>query len=200
MIRVLLADDQIMFRRALSSYLELTTEFEVSGEASDADEALRLIRQTRPDVALLDIQMPGDGLAVAAQASRTQPKTGLIMCTTFDRPGYVARALEAGCRGFVTKDAEPDVLISAIRRVAAGGCVFDSQLLDEARTWGANPLTAREREVLLASADGVMVAEIAARLFLSYGTIRNHLSSAIGKTGATSRAQALELARERGWL
>lgn len=200
MIRVLLADDQVMFRRALSSYIELTTEFEVSGEASNADEALRLIRETQPEVALLDIQMPGDGLTVAAEASRLYPKTRLIMCTTFDRPGYVSRALEAGCMGFVTKDAEPSALVSAIRRVAAGGRVFDSQLLDEARTWGSNPLTTREREVLLASADGVMVTAIAARLFLSNGTIRNHLSSAIGKTGATSRAQAVELARERGWL
>jgi len=122
------------------------------------------------------------------------------MCTTFERPGYVHRPIEAGCMGFVTKDTEPSALVSVIRRVAAGSRVFDARLLDEARTWGANPLTAREREVLVASADGVAVSEIATRLFLSIGTIRNHLSSAIGKTGATSRAQAVELARERGWL
>lgn len=200
MIRVLLADDQVMFRRALSTYIKLTTEFEVIGEASDAEEAFRLIQQNRPEVALLDIQMPGDGLAIAAQTAKLYPKTRLIMCTTFDRPGYVTRALEAGCAGFVTKDAEPDELVDTVRRVAAGERVFDTRLLDEARTWGTNPLTAREREVLLVSADGVMVADIAERLFLSKGTIRNHLSSAIGKTGAKSRAQAFELARERGWL
>lgn len=200
MIRVLLADDQVMFRRALATYIKLTTEFEVIGEASDAEEAFRLIQQNRPEVALLDIQMPGDGLAIAAQTAKLYPKTRLIMCTTFDRPGYVTRALEAGCAGFVTKDAEPDELVDTVRRVAAGERVFDTRLLDEARTWGTNPLTAREREVLLVSADGVMVADIAERLFLSKGTIRNHLSSAIGKTGAKSRAQAFELARERGWL
>ncbi|MGO3795951.1 MAG: response regulator [Pauljensenia sp.] len=200
MIRVLLADDQVMFRRALRTYLELTTEFEVTGEASDADGALRLIRETRPGVALLDVQMPGDGLAVAARAAQVHPGTRLVMCTTFDRPGYVTRALEAGCAGFVTKDADPDELVETIRRVAAGERVFDPHLLEEARTWGRNPLTPREREVLLVSADGDLVNDIAARLFLSRGTIRNHLSSAIGKTGARSRAQAIELARERGWL
>jgi len=200
MIRVVLADDQVMFRRALSSYIELTTDFEVAGEASDADEALRLIRETQPGIALLDVQMPGDGLSIAAQATKLYPKTRLIMCTTFDRPGYVTRALEAGCAGFVTKDAEPNELVNTIRRVAAGERVFGARHLEEARTWGRNPLTPREREVLLISADGEMVNDIAARLFLSRGTIRNHLSSAIGKTGAKTRAQAIKLARERGWL
>ncbi|PXA80599.1 MULTISPECIES: response regulator transcription factor [Auritidibacter] len=200
MIRILLADDQLMFRRALSTYIELTTNFEVVAEASDADQALHSIRHTQPDVALLDIHMPGDGLMVAQEVARWGAKTRVIMCTTFDRPGYVLRAWQIGCAGFVTKDKEPSALISVIRRVAAGERVFDPQLLQEARTWGANPLTARERDVLRASADGVAVRQIAARLFLSNGTIRNHLSSAIGKTGASSRAQAVERARERGWL
>ncbi|MGO1736448.1 MAG: response regulator [Leucobacter sp.] len=200
MIRVLLADDQVMFRKALATYLELTTEFEVVGQASDAEEALRLLQQTQPEVALLDIQMPGGGLEAAVRASKTAPETRLIMCTTFDRPGYVARALEAGCAGFVTKDTEPEELVDTIRRVAVGEIVFDTQMLDEARTWGSNPLTERERDVLLTSADGASVADIAGRLFLSRGTIRNHLSSAMGKTGAASRAQAVELARQRGWL
>ncbi|AXR74579.1 DNA-binding response regulator [Auritidibacter sp. NML130574] len=200
MIRVLLADDQAMFRRALSSYIEITTNFEVVADASNADQALRLIHHNQPDVALLDIQMPGDGLMVAEEVARCGIKTRLIICTTFDRPGYVLQAWETGCAGFVTKDKEPSALISVIRRVAIGERVFDPQLLQEARTWGANPLTMREREVLRASADGVAVREIAARLFLSNGTIRNHLSSAMGKTGARSRAQAVERARERGWL
>ncbi|WGH81111.1 response regulator transcription factor [Auritidibacter ignavus] len=200
MIRILLADDQLMFRRALSTYIELTTNFEVVAEASDADQALHSIRHTQPDVALLDIHMPGDGLMVAQEVARWGANTRVMMCTTFDRPGYVLRAWQIGCAGFVTKDKEPSALISVIRRVAAGERVFDPQLLQEARTWGANPLTARERDVLRASAEGVAVREIAARLFLSNGTIRNHLSSAIGKTGARSRAQAVERARERGWL
>lgn len=200
MIRVLLADDQVLFRRAPSTYLEHTTEFGIAGEASDAEGALRLIRDTRPEVALLDVQMPGDGLSVADRAAQLYPETRLVMCTTFDRPGYVTRALEIGCAGFVTKDTEPGELVDAIRRVASGERVYDPGLLEEARTWGRNPLTPREQEVLRVSADGGLVNDIAARLFLSRGTIRNHLSSAIGKTGARSRAQAVDLARERGWL
>lgn len=200
MITVLLADDQAMFRRALATYLELTREFEVVAEASSAAEALSGIRSTRPDVALLDVQMPGDGLEAALAAHRIRPATRIIMCTTFDRPGYVARAVEAGCFGFVTKDADPDTLVDVIRRVGAGERVFDERMVDEARTWGSSPLTAREREVLIASADGVSVKELAHRLFLSNGTVRNHLSAAIGKTGATSRAQAVDLARQNGWL
>lgn len=200
MIRVVLADDQVLFRRALSTYLELSTDLRIAGEASDAEGALRLIRDTRPEVALLDVRMPGDGLSAADRAARLYPETRLVMCTTFDRPGYVTRALDIGCADFVTKDTEPGELVDTIRRVAAGERVYDPGLLEEARTWGRNPLTPREREVLRVSADGRSVNDIAARLLLSRGTIRNHLSSAIGKTGATSRAQAVDLARGRGWL
>jgi two-component system response regulator DesR len=200
-IRVLLADDQAMVRGALATVLGLEADMEVVAQVGSGDEVVPAAREHRPDVVLLDIQMPGkDGLAAAAELHRAVPSCRIIICTTFGRPGYLARAMAAGAAGFVVKDAPPEQLVDAVRRVHNGLKVVDPALAAESLATGASPLTAREHEVLKAAKEGSTVADVARVLHLSEGTLRNHLSSAIGKTGARTRAEAVRLAEERGWL
>jgi two-component system response regulator DesR len=200
-IRVLLADDQALVRGALASLLGLETDIEVVAEVGSGDEVLPTARRTKPDVALLDVQMPGkDGLAAAAELRTALPSCRVVMCTTFGRPGYLARAMAAGAAGFVVKDAPPEQLVDAVRRVHNGLRVVDPALAAESLARGISPLTDRERDVLRAARDGGIVADVAKALNLSEGTVRNHLSSAIGKTGARTRAEAGRLAEECGWL
>ncbi|WP_326837604.1 response regulator transcription factor [Amycolatopsis rhabdoformis] len=201
MIRVLLADDQAMVRGALATVLGLESDIEVVAQVGSGDEVLAAAKECAPDVALLDVQMPGkDGLAAAAELHTAMPSCRVIICTTFGRPGYLARAMAAGAAGFVVKDAPPEQLVEAVRRVHSGLRVVDPALAAESLATGASPLTARERDVLSTARDGSTVADIAKVLFLSEGTVRNHLSAAIGKTGARTRAEAVRLAEERGWL
>lgn len=213
MIRVVIAEDQAMVLGALAALLELEPDIDVIGQAADGDEALALVRQLRPDVLVTDIEMPGlTGLEVAAtlhDAGATQTATAasapgaarpkVIVLTTFARSGYLKRALDAGATGYLLKEAPASQLAGAIRTVAAGGRAIDPELALEA--WGeSDPLTDRERQVLRAAAQGVNTATIAERLGLSDGTVRNYLSEAIGKLGASNRIEAARIARERGWL
>ncbi|MET0234675.1 MAG: response regulator transcription factor [Kibdelosporangium sp.] len=201
MIRVLLADDQSLVRGALAAMLGLEPDIEVVAEVGTGDEVLPAARRTNPDIALLDVQMPGkDGLTAAAELRAALPACKVVMCTTFGRPGYLSRALAAGAAGFVVKDAPPEQLVDAVRRVHAGLRVVDPSLAAESLATGQSPLTIREREVLAESSDGGTIADIARSLHLSEGTVRNHLSAAIGKTGARTRAEAARLAEQRGWL
>ncbi|ONI76899.1 DNA-binding response regulator [Actinosynnema sp. ALI-1.44] len=201
MIRVLLADDQTLVRGALAAMLGLEADIEVVAEVGTGDDVLPAARRTKPDVALLDVQMPGkDGIAAAAELRAEMPGCQVVMCTTFGRPGYLSRALAAGAAGFVVKDAPPEQLVDAVRRVNAGLRVVDPSLAAESLATGQSPLTLREREVLAESSDGGTISDIAKSLHLSEGTVRNHLSAAIGKTGARTRAEAARLAEERGWL
>lgn len=201
MIRVLVADDQAMVRGALATVLDLEPDIEVVAQAGTGDDAVALARELVPDVALLDVQMPGrDGLEAAAELHKVVPGCRIIICTTFGRPGYLARAMSAGAAGFVVKDSPPEQLVDAVRRVHSGLRVVDPALAAESLATGASPLTAREHDVLRAAADGSTVADVARVLHLSEGTVRNHLSSAIGKTGARTRAEAVRLAEGRGWL
>lgn len=201
MIRVLLADDQAMVRGALATVLGLEPDIEVVGQVGSGDEVLAAAKETAPDVALLDVQMPGtDGLTAAVELHAALPSCRIIVCTTFGRPGYLARAMAAGAAGFVVKDSPPEQLVDAVRRVHNGLRVVDPALAAESLATGASPLTPREHEVLRAASDGGTVSDVARRLHLSEGTVRNHLSAAIGKTGARTRAEAIRLAEERGWL
>lgn len=201
MIRVLLADDQAMVRGALATVLDLEPDIEVVGQVGTGDDVVSAAKTHAPDVALLDVQMPGkDGLTAAAELHETLPACRIIVCTTFGRPGYLARAMAAGASGFVVKDSPPEQLVDAVRRVHNGLRVVDPALAAESLANGASPLTSREHEVLLAAGDGGTVSDVARRLHLSEGTVRNHLSSAIGKTGARTRAEAVRLAEENGWL
>ncbi|KAA9159818.1 response regulator transcription factor [Amycolatopsis acidicola] len=201
MIRVLLADDQAMVRGALATVLGLEPDIEVVAQVGSGDEVLPAAKGSTPDVALLDVQMPGkDGLTAAAELHAALPACRIIVCTTFGRPGYLARAMAAGASGFVVKDSPPEQLVDAVRRVSNGLRVVDPALAAESLATGPSPLTGREHEVLRAASDGGTVADIARRLHLSDGTVRNHLSAAIGKTGARTRAEAVRLAEENGWL
>jgi len=200
-IRILLADDQGLVRAALAALLEMQDDFEVVAQVGRGDEVLAAARRESVDVALLDIQMPGlDGLAAAAVLHAELPACRVIILTTFGRPGYLRRAMEAGVLGFVVKDAPPEQLADAVRRVSAGERVVDPVLAAATLAGGASPLTARERDVLVASRGGETVAGIANKLFLSEGTVRNYLSSAISKTGVRNRIEAEQVADERGWL
>ena len=200
-IRILLADDQALVRAALAALLEMQDDFEVVAQVGRGDEVLAAARRESVDVALLDIQMPGlDGLAAAAVLHAELPACRVIILTTFGRPGYLRRAMEAGVLGFVVKDAPPEQLADAVRRVSAGERVVDPVLAAATLAGGASPLTARERDVLVASRGGETVAGIANKLFLSEGTVRNYLSSAISKTGVRNRIEAEQVADERGWL
>ena len=200
-IRVLLADDQALVRGALAAMLGLEADIEVVAQVGSGAEVVPAARRTAPDVALLDVQMPGgDGLEAAAALRAALPTCRVIVLTTFGRPGYLARAMRAGASGFVVKDAPPEQLVDAVRRVRAGLRVVDPALAAESLSSGVSPLTDREAGVLVAAADGATVADIAARLHLSEGTVRNYLSAAIGKTGARTRAEAVRLADGRGWL
>jgi two-component system, NarL family, response regulator DesR len=201
MIRILLADDQHLVRGALAALLSLEDDLEVVAETDRGDLVLPAVREHGPDVALLDIEMPGmDGLRAAAEIARTVPHCRVIIVTTFGRPGYLRRAMDGGAAGFVVKDTPADQLAVAIRRVHAGERVVDPKLASASVTRGRNPLTARERDVLRCASDGAVVADIAAQLYLSEGTVRNHLSSAIAKTGVRNRAEAVHRAKENGWL
>jgi len=205
-IGVLLAEDQAMVREALAALLGLEPDIEVAAQVGRGDEvlptALALAAAGTPvDVALLDIEMPGiDGLAAAELLHRELPGIRIVILTTFGRPGFLRRAMEVGVSAFMVKDAPAAELASAIRRVLAGERVIDPNLAAAALADGINPLTARERAVLEASADGSVNSEIAARLFLSEGTVRNYLSACIQKTGARNRAEAVRIAYEKGWL
>ena len=200
-IRLLLADDQALVRGALAALLDLEPDLEIVAEVGRGDEVVAAARQARPDVALLDVEMPGlDGIAATAALRAALPSCRVLVVTTFGRPGYLRRAMAAGASGFVVKDTPARELADAVRRIAAGLRVVDPTLAAETLASGDSPLTPRETEVLLAAREGGTVADIAAHLRLSEGTVRNHLSSAIGKTGARTRAEAVRLADERGWL
>jgi two-component system response regulator DesR len=200
-IRLLLADDQALVRGALATLLGLEPDLEVVAEVGRGDEVVAAARASRPDVALLDVEMPGlDGIAAARELRAAVPSCRVLVVTTFGRPGYLRRALEAGASGFVVKDTPARQLADAVRRVHAGLRVVDPALAAESLAAGASPLTERETEVLRAARDGGTVADLAASLHLSEGTVRNHLSSAIGKTGARTRAEAVRLAQDAGWL
>jgi two-component system, NarL family, response regulator DesR len=201
MVRLLLADDQELIRSALAALLELERDFEVVASVGRGDEVVAAAKAHQPDVALLDIDMPGiDGIAVASVLAQEVPACRSVILTTFGRPGYLRRAMESGAYGFVVKDAPPRQLADAIRRVVAGERVVDPALAAATLASGASPLTARERDVLVAARPGATVAEIAEKLFLSEGTVRNYLSAAIAKAGARNRAEAVRTADERGWL
>ncbi|XVQ87574.1 response regulator transcription factor [Microbispora siamensis] len=201
MIKLLLADDQALVRGALAAMLALEPDIEVVAQVGSGEEVVEAARRSRPDVALLDVQMPGrDGLEVTADLRAALPSCRVVICTTFGRPGYFARAMENGASGFVVKDAPPEHLVDTVRRVHAGLRVVDPALAAESLASGSSPLTARERDVLRAARQGGTVAEIARGLHLSAGTVRNHLSAAIGKTGAGTRAEAALIADEHGWL
>ncbi|ADJ46318.1 two-component system response regulator [Amycolatopsis mediterranei S699] len=200
-IRLLLADDQALVREALCALLALEDDFEVVASVGRGDEVVAAAREHRPDVALLDIEMPGlDGLAAAAVLAAQVPDCRIVMLTTFGRAGYLRRAIEAGAAGFVVKDAPADVLADAIRRVRRGERVVDPALAVATLAAGESPLTARERDVLITARSGATIAEIASRLYLSEGTVRNYVSAAIAKTGARNRVEAVRMADERGWL
>ncbi|MCK2034082.1 response regulator transcription factor [Microbacterium sp. KSW4-4] len=200
-IRLLIADDQALVRGALGALLDLEPDLTVQGLAADGAEALRLAEDLQPDVCLMDIQMPGvDGVEATKQIRAASPQTRVLVVTTFARPGYLRAALDAGASGFVVKDTPAEELAAAVRRVHAGLRVLDPKLAEESLFEGANPLSDRERQVLRLAADGRSAAAIAAEVFLSAGTVRNHLSAAIGKTGAENRAQAVRIASDKGWL
>ena len=200
-IRVLLAEDQAMIREALAALLSFEDDIEVVAQVGRGDQVLQAAKDTSPDVALLDIEMPGlDGLTAAAELKKRHPNTSIVILTTFGRPGYLRRAMESGVSGFIVKDSPADKLAQTIRQVKAGKKVIDPDLAAAALSEGASPLSPRERDVLAASQDGATIAEIAAALFLSEGTVRNYLSACIQKTGARNRAEALRVAEERGWL
>jgi two-component system response regulator DesR len=201
MIRLLLADDQELVRSALAALLDLEDDFEVVAAVGRGDEVVAAALRHSPDVALLDIEMPGiDGLAAAGVLAHEVPECRALILTTFGRPGYLRRAMESGAYGFVVKDAPAEQLADAIRRVAAGEHVVDPSLAAASLANGPSPLTPRERDVLVAARSGISVAEIAEKLFLSEGTIRNYLSAAIAKTGVRNRAEAVRTADDRGWL
>lgn len=201
MIRLLLAEDQGMVRGALAALLDLEDDLQVIAQVARGDEVVDAARAHRPDVALLDIEMPGlDGIAAAAELRAALPSCRVVVLTTFGRPGYLRRAMAAGASGFLVKDGSADELAAAIRKVAAGGRSVDPELAAAALQAGESPLTPRERDVLAAAEHGGSVAAVAARLHLSEGTVRNYLSAAIGKTGTANRVEAARAARDRGWL
>jgi two-component system response regulator DesR len=200
-IRVLIAEDQGMVRGALASLLNLEPDIEVVAQVPRGDEVLSAAREARPDVALLDIEMPGaTGLEASAELRRELPSCRVLIVTTFGRPGYLRRAMEGGASGFLLKDAPASDLASAIRRAAAGERVVDPGLAAAALSEGESPLTEREHEVLAASRQHATVADIAGVLYLSPGTVRNHLSAVMRKLGARNRAEAVRVAEEKGWL
>ena len=201
MIRVLLAEDQTMVRGALASLLALEPDIEVVAQVARGDEVEAAALGARPDVALLDIEMPGmTGLEAAERLADRLPDCRVMILTTFGRPGYLRRAMGGGAAGFMLKDAPVTELAGAIRRAAAGERVVDPGLAAAALSDGESPLTAREHEVLLASREHATVADIAGALYLSPGTVRNHLSSVMQKLGAANRAEALRMAEEKGWV
>ena len=201
MIRVLLAEDQTMVRGALAALLTLEGDIEVVAQVGRGDEVVAVALAAQPDVALLDIEMPGgDGLSAAAGLHAQLPSCRVLILTTFGRPGYLRRAMESGAVGFLLKDAPAAQLASAIRRAMAGERVVDPALATAALSEGNNPLTERERDVLAAATSGASIADIAESLALSEGTVRKYLSVAIQKLGAHNRVEAARIAEQKGWL
>jgi len=199
-IRVVIAEDQAMVRGALAALLSTESDIEIAGEARDGREALEMMLRCAPDVLLTDIEMPEmTGLELAAEVRRRKLPVRVVILTTFARPGYLRRALDSGVSGYLLKDAPASTLANAIRRIRAGSRVVDPELAAEAWT-EADPLTDRERQVLRFAGEGASSAEIAERLELSEGTVRNYLSEAISKLGAANRTEAARLARQKGWL
>jgi two-component system response regulator DesR len=201
LIRVLIAEDQAMIRGALAALLATEPDIEVVAQVERGDRVVEEALKSKPDVALLDIEMPGkDGITAAAELRAQLPSCRVLILTVFGRPGYLRRAVDAGVSGFLLKDAPPDELASAIRRTAKGEKVIDSQLAHAALSEGSSPLTARERDVLAMSVRGASVEEVARSLHLTNGTVRNHLSIAIQKLNARNRTEAARIAEEKGWL
>lgn len=200
MIRIVLGEDQRMLRGALAALLNMEEDLEVAAEGEDGRKTLELVRVHRPDVCVLDVEMPAmSGLDVAEAIRRENLPTRVLMLTTFARPGYLQRALAAGVAGYLLKDGSSEELAAAIRKVSAGGKVLSAELSFAA--WDEpNPLTPREREVLRLAAEGLPASDIAKRLFLSHGTVRNYLSELTAKLGASNRLEAISVAREKGWL
>ncbi|RZU60918.1 response regulator transcription factor [Zhihengliuella halotolerans] len=200
-IRILLADDQDLVRGGLAALLALEDDLDVVAQVGRGDEVLDAIREHRPDIALIDIEMPGmDGIEVTRQVTSALLGCRCLIVTTFGRPGYLRRAMDAGASGFVVKDTPAEQLAQMVRRVAAGQHVLDPQLAADSLAGGIDPLTERERDVLRAAAAGGSIRAIADAVHLSPGTVRNHLSSAIGKTDTNNRYEAARAAQERGWL
>jgi two-component system, NarL family, response regulator DesR len=200
-ISLLLADDQALVRGALAALLDLEPDLQVVAEVGAGDAVVPAVLEHQPDVALVDVEMPGmDGIEATRAVKQARPGTRVLIVTTFGRPGFLRRALQAGADGFVVKDTPAKQLADAVRRVHAGLRVVDPVLAADSLVTGESPLTARESDVLRAARDGSSVASIAGRLYLSEGTVRNHLSSAIGKTGSGNRAEAVRVADQNGWL
>lgn len=200
-IKVLLADDQALVRGALAALLHLEPDIHVVAQVGRGDLVLAAARESKADIAILDIEMPGlSGIEAAAQLRDTLPQCRSLIVTTFGRPGYLRRALDAGALGFVVKDTPAADLAAAVRRVHAGHRVVDPELAVESLAYGTNPLTEREQAVLRAARDGAPTSTLAARLSLSPGTVRNHLSNAIQKTGCSTSAEAVRQAEAYGWL
>lgn len=201
MIRVLIAEDQAMVRGAMKALLAMEDDLEIVGEVDRADRVVPVAKQTNPQVALLDIEMPGgDGITAAGELRKELPTCKVLIVTTFGRPGYLRRAMESGASGFMLKDAPAHELALAIRRTMRGERVVDPGLAAAALSAGVSPLSDRERDVLKAGRDGASIAEIARSLFLSEGTVRNYLSSAIQKLNVSNRTEAARSAEEQGWL
>jgi two-component system response regulator DesR len=200
-IRVLLAEDQAMVRGALATLLGLEPDLDVVAEVGRGDEVVDAAGASGADVAVLDIEMPGmSGLDACAALVQARPATRVLIVTTFGRPGYLRRAMEAGAAGFLLKDAPAAQLADAIRRAMRGERIVDPTFAAEALSEGANPLTPREQEVLAAARAYATVGELSANLHLSQGTVRNHLSAAIQKLGAQNRSDAVRIAEQKGWL
>lgn len=200
-IRVMIAEDQAMVRGALAALLATEGDFEITGQAQNGQDALDLVLAAPPDVLLTDIEMPQlTGLELAGEIKRRKLPVKVVILTTFARAGYLRRALDAGVSGYLLKDAPASTLANAIRKIRAGARVVDPELAAEAWTSESDPLTDRERQVLRYAGEGAASAEIAQRLELSEGTVRNYLSEAISKLGAANRTEAARIARQKGWL
>ncbi|MFC8799672.1 response regulator [Promicromonospora sp. NPDC057138] len=201
MTRILVADDEHLIRDAIAGLLDLQDDFEVVGQAASGTEAIATALRLRPDVALLDLQMPEpDGIEVARRLSTELPDCRCILVTSHGRPGYLKAALAAGARGFLPKTVSSAALAEVVRKVAAGGRHVDPELAAEAISAGDSPLTPREVDVLVLARDGAPVDEIAQRVALSRGTVRNYLAAAIAKLGAANRHEAARIAAEHGWI
>lgn len=200
MIRVVLAEDQAMVRGALTALLKLESDIDVVADAADGESAWRAIQQFKPDVLVTDIEMPGlTGLELAQRIQRQELPIKVVIVTTFARPGFLRRALDAGVSGYLLKDAPAEQLADALRKVHRGGRAIDPNLALEA--WSeADPLNERERQVLRLAGEGMSAGDIATQLSLSHGTVRNYLSESIGKLGVSNRIEAYRLARQKGWL
>ncbi len=200
-IRILVADDQALVRGALATLLDLEADIDVVAEVARGDEVVSAVEEHHPDVVLMDVDMPGlDGIAATADLRAVSPSTRVLVVTTFGRPGYLRRALQAGADGFVVKDTPARSLADAVRRVHAGMRVVDPALAADSLVSGESPLTGREADLLRAARGGGSISDIAKVVHLSEGTVRNHLSAAMGKTGGRNRADAARIADENGWL